>query len=182
MVRAALFFGESTSKCKSRRLRYFGLRWAARLTSAHCESTEMKEPRTWSPSERPRGWPGEPGICGGMKDRSTDGSGQAGAAAGARLLTLPTNRGKAAALNAGLRWAAQRGYCRMLTCDADGQHPLAEALRLAEAAGPFFSAPPKLLPVVLPRPRAPVLSPASCWASLPCLPMHELVPFWSLSA
>jgi hypothetical protein len=69
-----------------------------------------------------------------IDDGSSDGSGEAARAIGIEVLTVPVNRGKGAALRAGFAWAAERGYRQALTCDADGQHPLAEAERLAAAA------------------------------------------------
>ncbi len=62
-------------------------------------------------------------------DGSTDGSGEAllaGAsedAGGPRVLVLPENRGKGAAVLHGLRAAAAEGFTHALTMDADGQHP-----------------------------------------------------------
>ena len=61
-------------------------------------------------------------------DGSTDGSGEAllaGAAedAGLRVLFLPENGGKGAAVLHGLREAAAAGFTHALTMDADGQHP-----------------------------------------------------------
>jgi glycosyltransferase involved in cell wall biosynthesis len=61
-------------------------------------------------------------------DGSTDGSGEALLAdaegdAGLRVLTLPENRGKGAAVLHGLREAAVAGFTHALTMDADGQHP-----------------------------------------------------------
>ena len=62
-------------------------------------------------------------------DGSTDGSGKAllaGAsedAGGPRVLVLPENRGKGAAVLHGLRAAAAEGFTHALTMDADGQHP-----------------------------------------------------------
>jgi uncharacterized protein (DUF2062 family) len=70
-------------------------------------------------------------LC--VDDGSTDGSGAAAAAAGAEVRRLEPNQGKGAALAAGLRWAEERGFTRLLTCDADGQHP-PEAVRLLAAA------------------------------------------------
>ncbi len=66
-------------------------------------------------------------------DGSTDGSGEALAQMaerdpGLRVLHLPRNRGKGAAILAGLRDAEVRGVTHVLTMDADGQHP-AEAIR-----------------------------------------------------
>ena len=64
-------------------------------------------------------------------DGSTDGSAeplQALAAndIGLKVLTLPHNQGKGAAVLHGLRAAAMAGYTHVLTMDADGQHPTAK--------------------------------------------------------
>jgi len=61
-------------------------------------------------------------------DGSTDGSGEwlrqlAAADEGLRVLCLPRNQGKGAAVLHGLRSAAARGYSHALTMDSDGQHP-----------------------------------------------------------
>jgi glycosyltransferase involved in cell wall biosynthesis len=61
-------------------------------------------------------------------DGSTDGSGEqmlavARADAGTRVLVLPRNSGKGAAVLHGLREAAAAGFTHALTMDADGQHP-----------------------------------------------------------
>lgn len=65
-----------------------------------------------------------------VADGSTDGSTELLAAriakdSGLRLLQLPGNRGKGAAVLAGLEEAAAAGYTHALTLDADGQHPVA---------------------------------------------------------
>ncbi len=64
-------------------------------------------------------------------DGSTDGSGeslQAWAATdpGLRILVLPHNQGKGAAILHGLREAAAAAFTHILTMDADGQHPAAK--------------------------------------------------------
>lgn len=69
-----------------------------------------------------------------VDDGSTDGSGDQAAAAGAEVLRHPLNQGKGAALLTGFSILAQRGWSRVLTCDADAQHPLSECRKLA--AGP----------------------------------------------
>jgi hypothetical protein len=61
-------------------------------------------------------------------DGSTDGSGarlreMAAGDAGLRVLILPRNQGKGAAVLHGLREAAAQGYSHALTMDSDGQHP-----------------------------------------------------------
>jgi len=61
-------------------------------------------------------------------DGSTDGSGEwlrqlAASDEGLRVLTLPRNQGKGAAVLHGLRNAAAQGYSHALTMDSDGQHP-----------------------------------------------------------
>jgi glycosyltransferase involved in cell wall biosynthesis len=61
-------------------------------------------------------------------DGSTDGSGEAlqelaAGDPGIKVMTLPHNQGKGAAVLHGLREAAKAGYTHALTVDADGQHP-----------------------------------------------------------
>lgn len=61
-------------------------------------------------------------------DGSTDGSGEwlrqlAAGDDGLRVLSLPRNQGKGAAVLHGLRKAAAQGYSHALTMDSDGQHP-----------------------------------------------------------
>lgn len=71
-------------------------------------------------------------------DGSTDGSEAAIAGLAAedprlRVLRLPTNRGKGAAILHGLRAARAAGFSHALTMDADGQHP-------ADRIGSFMQA------------------------------------------
>ena len=61
-------------------------------------------------------------------DGSTDGTREslqalAAADAGLRVIVLPQNRGKGAAVLAGITEAAAAGYTHALTMDSDGQHP-----------------------------------------------------------
>lgn len=56
-------------------------------------------------------------------DGSTDGSDAGLEALGARAIRLPANRGKGAAVRAGLEAAAAEGFTHALVMDADGQHP-----------------------------------------------------------
>jgi glycosyltransferase involved in cell wall biosynthesis len=61
-------------------------------------------------------------------DGSTDGSGEAlqremAGDAGLRVMVLPHNQGKGAAVLHGLKAAREAGYTHALTMDADGQHP-----------------------------------------------------------
>jgi glycosyltransferase involved in cell wall biosynthesis len=63
-------------------------------------------------------------------DGSTDGSTarllkMAEADSGLRVIVLPENRGKGAAILTGLDEAAKLGYTHALTMDSDGQHPAA---------------------------------------------------------
>jgi glycosyltransferase involved in cell wall biosynthesis len=51
---------------------------------------------------------------------------------GAEVLSFPENRGLRAAIAAGYGYAADRGYSYCGRVDADGQHPVAELLRLLE--------------------------------------------------
>jgi len=78
-------------------------------------------------------------------DGSTDGSAEgllamAAQDAGLRVLVLPRNQGKGAAVLHGLEQAAAAGFSHVLTMDSDGQHPpepiatfMAESLRQPEA-------------------------------------------------
>jgi uncharacterized protein (DUF2062 family) len=65
-----------------------------------------------------------------VDDGSADGSGAAAGAAGAEVVRFAVNRGKGAALAHGLALAAARGYTRLLTCDADLQHPPSAVIAL----------------------------------------------------
>jgi len=61
-------------------------------------------------------------------DGSTDGSAEqlqalAAADAGLKIIVLPENRGKGAAVLEGITQAAAAGYSHALTMDSDGQHP-----------------------------------------------------------
>jgi len=53
---------------------------------------------------------------------------------GVRLVRLPRNSGKGAAVVAGLRAASVAGFTHALQVDADGQHALADVPRFIEAA------------------------------------------------
>jgi len=53
---------------------------------------------------------------------------------GIRLLRLPHNQGKGAAVIAGMRAAAEQGYTHGLQIDADGQHDASDAVRFLTAA------------------------------------------------
>jgi glycosyltransferase involved in cell wall biosynthesis len=74
-------------------------------------------------------------------DGSTDGTDRqlqrlAATDQGLRVLVLPRNQGKGAAVLAGLREAAAQGFTHALTMDADGQHPaaaIAEFMALSRA-------------------------------------------------
>jgi glycosyltransferase involved in cell wall biosynthesis len=55
-------------------------------------------------------------------------------ATGARLVRLPVNGGKGAAVIAGLREARAQGFTHALQVDADGQHDLADVPRFLAAA------------------------------------------------
>ena len=58
------------------------------------------------------------GTAEGLADRARD-------AAGLRVVVLPANRGKGAAVLHGITLAAAEGYTHALTMDSDGQHPAA---------------------------------------------------------
>lgn len=61
-----------------------------------------------------------------VDDGCSDGSAAAAEQAGATVLHHEHNRGKAQALQTGMRWAWEQGYRHVLSCDADGQHPVSE--------------------------------------------------------
>ena len=69
-----------------------------------------------------------------VDDGSTDRTGELAAAAGAEVLRLDPNVGKAAAMRKGFEKAAQWGFDWVLTIDADGQHDPAEIPRMIELA------------------------------------------------
>jgi glycosyltransferase involved in cell wall biosynthesis len=69
-----------------------------------------------------------------VDDGSTDATATAAAAAGARVVSLPANRGKGAALAAAFRDLFGRGFTAVVTLDADGQHLPEEIPKLLAAA------------------------------------------------
>ncbi|MEO8606199.1 MAG: glycosyltransferase family 2 protein [bacterium] len=73
-----------------------------------------------------------------VDDGSADDTAARAAAAGAQVLRFPSNRGKGAALRAGMAALAARGMSHALTMDGDGQHLARElpALLAAAAAEP----------------------------------------------
>jgi glycosyltransferase involved in cell wall biosynthesis len=69
-----------------------------------------------------------------VDDGSTDGTGQAAAGAGARVVRHPYNKGNGAAVKSGLR-AATGEF--VLIIDGDGQHKPSDALALASKLGEY---------------------------------------------
>ena len=69
-----------------------------------------------------------------VDDGSTDGTGAAAAAAGAQLLRLPANRGKGAAIRAGLTRLLASDATHVAFVDADGQHDPEDMTGLLAAA------------------------------------------------
>jgi glycosyltransferase involved in cell wall biosynthesis len=67
-----------------------------------------------------------------VDDGSDDHTGDEAREAGATVLRQPVNAGKGAALCAGFRLAAERGYPFLVTLDADGQHDPADIPSLVE--------------------------------------------------
>lgn len=65
-----------------------------------------------------------------VDDGSTDATARVARAAGATVLSHPFNLGVGGAIRTGLRYAALRGYERVVQIDADGQHLPSEAARL----------------------------------------------------
>jgi glycosyltransferase involved in cell wall biosynthesis len=70
-----------------------------------------------------------------VDDGSSDQTARVARDAGARVLSHKTNRGKGAALRTGMAAAANAGFDAVVTIDADGQHPAAEARRLIDVDG-----------------------------------------------
>jgi len=68
-----------------------------------------------------------------IDDHSSDETGAAALAAGAAVIRHPVNLGQGAALQTGIDYALARGAELLVTFDADGQHRVEDALRLAEA-------------------------------------------------
>ena len=68
-----------------------------------------------------------------VDDGSTDTTARVARAAGATVISLPTNLGVGGALRAGIRFAVQEGYEQVVQCDADGQHPSEAVRSLVEA-------------------------------------------------
>ena len=67
-----------------------------------------------------------------VDDGSTDDTLNQAQHAGAHVLRHTRNRGKGAALITGFRALEQQGFDAAVTLDADAQHPVEEALRLAQ--------------------------------------------------
>lgn len=71
-----------------------------------------------------------------VDDGSTDRTAEQAAAAGAIVVKHAGNRGKGAALRSGFERALELGADAAVTVDADGQHPPAEAARVARHPAP----------------------------------------------
>jgi len=69
-----------------------------------------------------------------LDDGSTDATAEEAGRAGARVISLPENRGKGAALRAAFTDLFGRGYDGVITLDADGQHLPEEIPKLLAAA------------------------------------------------
>jgi glycosyltransferase involved in cell wall biosynthesis len=69
-----------------------------------------------------------------VDDGSTDGTASVAAAAGARVVAHPYNKGNGAAVKSGIR--AARGEW-VLICDGDGQHQPADVARIADRLGGY---------------------------------------------
>ena len=103
-------------------------------------------------------WPVVWVVVDGSTDRSADAlaaEATEDAAAGLRVLVLPRNRGKGAAVLHGLRGAAAAGFTHALTMDADGQHPAERIPAFMEAS----RADPEAMVLGLPKfgPEAPAI-------------------------
>src|SRR6516225_11543216 len=70
-------------------------------------------------------------VC--VDDGSTDGTGEIARRAGAHLVHHPINLGQGAAIQTGVEYARSRPGARVFaTFDADGQHRVADVLRMIE--------------------------------------------------
>ena len=69
-----------------------------------------------------------------VNDGSTDGTAIVVADFPVVLLSHDTNQGKGLALRSGFSWALQHGFSWVVTVDADGQHDVSAAERLAASA------------------------------------------------
>jgi len=69
-----------------------------------------------------------------IDDGSTDATAEEARQAGARVLSLPCNRGKGAALATAFRDLFGRGFTAVVTLDADGQHLPEEIPKLLDGA------------------------------------------------
>lgn len=74
---------------------------------------------------------GRPVVVAVVDDGSADSTAARAAAAGARVVSLPVNRGLGAAVRAGLAFATERGAAVVAFCDADGEYAPEELERLA---------------------------------------------------
>jgi glycosyltransferase involved in cell wall biosynthesis len=81
-------------------------------------------------------WPDRSAPLLVVDDGSRDGTAAVAARAGARVIRHLGNRGKGFALRTGFAHALADGATHAVTLDADGQHPVEEAARLAELAHP----------------------------------------------
>lgn len=73
-------------------------------------------------------------VC--VDDGSTDGTGELALAAGAHLVRHPVNLGQGAAIQTGVEYARrQPGAQIFATFDADGQHRVADVVRMIERLG-----------------------------------------------
>lgn len=66
-----------------------------------------------------------------VDDGSTDRTAEVAATAGAEVVAHTRNRGKGCALRTGMKVLFERGFDAAVTIDADGQHPVDEAYRVA---------------------------------------------------
>jgi glycosyltransferase involved in cell wall biosynthesis len=68
-----------------------------------------------------------------INDNSVDGTARVARQHGAAVLDLPCNLGVGGAVQAGFRYARNKGYRFVIRCDGDGQHPPSEIPRLIAA-------------------------------------------------
>ena len=74
-----------------------------------------------------------------IDDASTDQTAACSIASGATVLSLAVNLGAWGATQTGIRFALEKGYNRVITMDADGQHPPSAIPELLEPLGDGYA-------------------------------------------
>jgi hypothetical protein len=75
---------------------------------------------------------GDPAVL-VVEGGSTDDTAEVARRHGVRVVSLPVNLGYGGALRTGFRYALSKGYARVITLDADGQHDPADLPKISRA-------------------------------------------------